>query len=312
VIGTPWLDSGTGGVTVQGSAGGLSMGTRYHWRVRTKYNPVTNPFNPPHSRWFHVPWNGWNEADLRTAGGGGGTCSSPLSITCGQLVNGSTTGRSNNIAAYSCISWDESGPEAIYGFTLTGSGTYNVTAELSNISGGDLDVFLLAAGGCESGQCLTANSYGDTTATAENVPAGTYYVAVDGYAGASGSYTLNLTCSSSSGNNAPNVPGSPSPAHQSTDISLTPTLSWSGGDPDGDAVSYTVVGHEAGDIFYVVWCQTNGSTTCNVPGTLKPGVTYEWAVNAEDTYGARAYGPLWEFTTVGEFIYLPLVLRNSP
>jgi hypothetical protein len=43
----------------------LNYGEVYHWRVRIKYNPVTNPFNPPYSRWYHVPWNGWNEADLR-------------------------------------------------------------------------------------------------------------------------------------------------------------------------------------------------------------------------------------------------------
>ncbi|MEW5870494.1 MAG: FG-GAP-like repeat-containing protein [Chloroflexota bacterium] len=39
-------------------------GGQYHWRVRFRYSPVTNPFNPPYSRWYHMPWNGWNEADV--------------------------------------------------------------------------------------------------------------------------------------------------------------------------------------------------------------------------------------------------------
>jgi hypothetical protein len=45
----------------------LVAGTAYHWRVRVCYSPVTNPFMPT-SRWITMPWNGWNETDLRTAG----------------------------------------------------------------------------------------------------------------------------------------------------------------------------------------------------------------------------------------------------
>ncbi|MBN1919777.1 MAG: hypothetical protein JW892_00915, partial [Anaerolineae bacterium] len=45
----------------------LSADTAYHWRVRVHYSPVTTPFMPA-SRWLTMPWNGWNETDLRTAG----------------------------------------------------------------------------------------------------------------------------------------------------------------------------------------------------------------------------------------------------
>ena len=45
----------------------LSADTAYHWRVRVHYNPVTTPFMPA-SRWLTMPWNGWNETDLRTPG----------------------------------------------------------------------------------------------------------------------------------------------------------------------------------------------------------------------------------------------------
>jgi hypothetical protein len=44
----------------------LFAGTAYHWRVRMRYSPVTNPFLPA-SRWLTMPWNGWNETDFRTA-----------------------------------------------------------------------------------------------------------------------------------------------------------------------------------------------------------------------------------------------------
>jgi hypothetical protein len=45
----------------------LSADTPYHWRVRWRYNPATTPFMPA-SRWVTIPWNGWNEQDLRTGG----------------------------------------------------------------------------------------------------------------------------------------------------------------------------------------------------------------------------------------------------
>jgi hypothetical protein len=36
-----------------------------HWRIRLRYHP-SNALGQPASRWMHVPWNGWNEADFRT------------------------------------------------------------------------------------------------------------------------------------------------------------------------------------------------------------------------------------------------------
>jgi hypothetical protein len=171
----------------------------------------------------------------------------------------------------------------------------------------DLDVFLLAAGGCETGQCLGSTTGDD--AAASNVPAGTYYVAVDGYNGASGSYNLSLTCTSSSGNSPPNVPSNPSPADLAADVSWNPTLSWTGGDPDGDTVNYTVFGQEAGTSFSLVWYGPDVNTSCAL-SSLRPDTTYEWAVSANDGNGGITMGPDWEFTTALETVYLPLVMRD--
>jgi hypothetical protein len=46
---------------------GLDPGTQYHWRIRARYDLVKTPFQR-HGPWIQVPVNGWNEADLRTAG----------------------------------------------------------------------------------------------------------------------------------------------------------------------------------------------------------------------------------------------------
>jgi hypothetical protein len=45
----------------------LRADTPYHWRARWLYKPTATPFQP-YSRWFTMPWNGWNETDLRTGG----------------------------------------------------------------------------------------------------------------------------------------------------------------------------------------------------------------------------------------------------
>ena len=129
----------------------------------------------------------WCVADIVSSG----TCAAPLPIACGQQVNGDTSGKANNHSSYTCSNWDESGPEDIYSFTLAAGSNYDVTAQISNMAV-DLDVFLLSD--CNASQCLTADSFGTDTATASNVPPGTYYVAVDGYQGVASSYTLDLTC----------------------------------------------------------------------------------------------------------------------
>jgi hypothetical protein len=39
--------------------------TLYHWRARVLYDPVTLPYQS-HGPWITIPWNGSQEADLRT------------------------------------------------------------------------------------------------------------------------------------------------------------------------------------------------------------------------------------------------------
>ena len=65
--GSGWADTGVLGSTLTIPKYGLSLDTPYHWRVRIKYNLVASPFSPTNSRWFHMPWNGWNEQDFKTA-----------------------------------------------------------------------------------------------------------------------------------------------------------------------------------------------------------------------------------------------------
>jgi hypothetical protein len=63
--GATWMETGTSGTALEEVAGSLLSNTSYHWRVRLLYHPGTTPFQP-HSRWLTMPWDGWNEQDLRT------------------------------------------------------------------------------------------------------------------------------------------------------------------------------------------------------------------------------------------------------
>ena len=118
------------------------------------------------------------------------SCDARQTISCGQTVTGDTTGHIKTHDEYPmCVGWDETGPEDIYAFNLA---TYNsrITATLSNLSV-DLDVFLMNEN-CGSEWCF---SYGDVEATDTHLPPGRYYIAVDGFIGYEGSYTLSLECS---------------------------------------------------------------------------------------------------------------------
>jgi hypothetical protein len=121
-----------------------------------------------------------------------GTCLIPQPIvSCGQQISGDTTGHPSRHDSYDCSTWDESGPEMIYSLELPAAlAPYTVTATLSDLSV-DLDVFILPGGGCYQGHCLT---YDNLSASASDLSGGTYYIAVDGYVGAAGSYTLSVDC----------------------------------------------------------------------------------------------------------------------
>jgi len=94
-------------------------------------------------------------------------------------------------------------------------------------------------------------------------------------------------------NEAPNVPGNPTPANGATYVLTTTTLSWSGGDPDGGPVTYTV-SFGTHDALAVV--DSNVTTTTYDPGSLDYNLTYYWQITATDGLSTTV-GPLWSFST---------------
>ena len=95
-------------------------------------------------------------------------------------------------------------------------------------------------------------------------------------------------------NRPPNIPSNPSPASGALGQPLDVDLSWAGGDPNGDAVTYEVyfsLGDNTPDVF------TSTATTVD-PGQLEAGAHYHWQVVAQDEQGASTSGPVWEFSTL--------------
>jgi hypothetical protein len=107
--------------------------------------------------------------------------------TFGTVITDSTTGGPALLPGYGCLSWSEQGPEHVYRLEVTED--LQLWAGLSELGANDLDIFLLD--GCDTDQCLA----GANTEVAMLLPAGTYWLVVDGYGTtnpAAGPYTLTI------------------------------------------------------------------------------------------------------------------------
>jgi len=100
-------------------------------------------------------------------------------------------------------------------------------------------------------------------------------------------------------NNPPFIPSNPYPPHGEGMVDINVDLSWTGGDPDGDPVTYDVYFGTTSTPPKVV---DNQSDTIYDPGTLEFGRSYYWKIVSWDNHGASAEGLLWKFTT----------LKNNP
>ena len=123
---------------------------------------------------------------------GTGACSPVGALFCGSAITVDTGTGANNISAYSCETWDESGPELSW--TFAASENQDVTVSLGNAGiTADHDLFVLtdSGSGCDPAACVES---GDTELTFSAVTGTTYYIVVDGYFGDSGEVEFSVTC----------------------------------------------------------------------------------------------------------------------
>ena len=118
-----------------------------------------------------------------------------------------------------------------------------------------------------------------------------------------GSNAAYLTIEYSSGS----TPTAPSPASASTNVSTSPTLSWTAG---SDATSHKVYFGTATNPSTLVY---NGTSTSYTPTTLANGTTYYWRVDEVNAVGTTT-GPTWSFSTAagsGETITVDVVATRD-
>jgi hypothetical protein len=135
-------------------------------------------------------------ASVDAATGAADECSAFLPLECGDRLNHSTLveGRANAWQGYAQTARLESGRETIYLAEVASA--CEVTVRLTNLTT-DLDLLLLTdcdpmANGKASSIPLGPQTEETVTWTTE--VGSRYYVVVDGYAGAAGSYTLEVDC----------------------------------------------------------------------------------------------------------------------
>ncbi len=102
-------------------------------------------------------------------------------------------------------------------------------------------------------------------------------------------------------NSPPYEPANPVPADGATNVQIESILSWTGGDPDNDSVTYDL--YFGADSEPPLVAEDLQETTFD-PLTLSYFTTYYWMIRATDSYGAITDGPLWSFTTEKD---LPLI-----
>jgi formylglycine-generating enzyme required for sulfatase activity len=119
-----------------------------------------------------------------------------------------------------------------------------------------------------------------------------------------------LTLAQAQSNNPPNPPFNPFPVDGDVDQSLNVDLTWAGGDPDGDAVTYDVYFEDNNPSPNISVSDDQANTTYD-PGMLDPNTHYYWQIVAQDEHGATTNGLVWDFTTgasdvvPGEMVFAP-------
>lgn len=124
-------------------------------------------------------------------------CSAALPLRCGDRVNHDTAieGRANVWGAYGRTARGEFGRETVYAFAADRACT--VVANLKNLTT-DLDLLLLSACDPIGSNTMVSSTPLDLqtveTLTWTTTPGRMSFLVVDGYAGAEGSYTLEVDC----------------------------------------------------------------------------------------------------------------------
>ena len=130
------------------------------------------------------------ERPVRPSHGGAGTCEQPFELALGSTARGDTSDGDAALVG-SCVSGDA--PEHVYAFTL------EQRSQVQIVLNSTFDGALYLQGACgQSRSELGCNDDAPTTSRSElnaSLEVGTYFVVVDGFGGAAGTYDLAVSAS---------------------------------------------------------------------------------------------------------------------
>ncbi len=113
-------------------------------------------------------------------------CAATVNIDCNNPYSGTTVGGSISAIEYGCSATEQGGNEIIHVVEIEGG---NIQATISDNGNNVFGIYILDD--CNPESCLAG---GFLYTSANDLPAGTYYVVVDAAEGVSGSYTLDVAC----------------------------------------------------------------------------------------------------------------------
>ena len=118
-------------------------------------------------------------------------CANAIALACGSTVSGSTTTATLDGPATNCVGLSVA-PDVWY--TVVGNGA-NITASLCGSAyDTKIDIYTGSCGSLTSVVCNDDFCGFQSEVTWLSVAATTYYIRVHGFVGATGSYTLNVSC----------------------------------------------------------------------------------------------------------------------
>jgi len=104
-------------------------------------------------------------------------------------------------------------------------------------------------------------------------------------------------------NDPPNPPKNPIPEDGELNVELNTILEWECTDPNGDDLTYNVYFDTVNPPEDLV-SQNQPEPTYD-PESLEFEIQYYWKIDARDSKSAETEGPVWNFTTENEPIYIP-------
>jgi hypothetical protein len=121
-----------------------------------------------------------------------------------------------------------------------------------------------------------------------------YYWRIDSYDEINAATTGPTWTFTTKEDNPPYIPSNPFPLNESIDVDIFTNLSWAGGDPDGDNVTYDVYFGNISNPPNVISNYDNLSYSL---GVLDYNTQYFWRIDAWDEYGYSSTSSTWTFTT---------------